>query len=143
MVITQGPRMCNPFGSLQRDFERAFDRAFGNGANATVVGPALNAWEIADGLIVEAELPGVSLADLDIQVLGEELTIKGRRTRTAPENATLVREERPTGEFLRVLRLPFDVEAGKIEATLKDGLLTLRIPKAESARPRKIEVKTQ
>jgi len=74
--------------------------------------------------------------------VGNELTIKGRRTPPASDNPTYHRQERATGEFTRVVTLPAEVNADKVEAVLKDGVLSVRLPKAEQARPRKIALRT-
>jgi HSP20 family protein len=110
---------------------------FGRGAF-----PALNAWEDDQKLFVEAELPGYSLDDLEVYVSGGDLTLKGERKTEAPENVTYHRRERGTGQFSRVLRLPVEVDADKVEAHLRNGVLSLTLPKAQSVLPRKIEVKS-
>jgi HSP20 family protein len=102
--------------------------------------PALNIYSAGDALLVEAEVPGVRKEDLEILAVGNELTIKGRRP-ADEQSLTYHRRERGVGDFTRVVTLPIDVDADKIEATLQEGVLTLRLPKAESARPRQITVK--
>lgn len=103
--------------------------------------PALNAWEDAQALHVEAELPGFRIEDLEITMKGNELTISGTRADAAIEGATLHRRERPSGSFSRTLRIGTEVDAGAVSASLKHGVLTVTLPKAEAAKPRKIEVK--
>lgn len=103
--------------------------------------PALNAWEERENLYVEAEIPGLAIENLDIQVKGDELTIAGERKPVTAEGQTYHRRERGTGAFRRVVRLPVEIDAEKVEASLRDGVLTLRLPKAEAVKPRKIEVK--
>lgn len=104
--------------------------------------PALNVWDAGDALAVEAEVPGVRMADLEILAVGNELTIKGRRAPIEGKDLTFHRQERGTGDFSRVITLPVDVDPDRVEAVLRDGVLNIRLPKAESARPRKITVKT-
>jgi len=103
--------------------------------------PALNAWEDRENIFVEAEIPGLAIENLDIQVKGDELTISGERKPAVAEGLTYHRRERGTGAFRRVVRLPVEIDANKVDASLRDGVLTLRLPKAEAVRPRKIEVK--
>jgi HSP20 family protein len=103
--------------------------------------PPLNVWEEGDTLYVEAEVPGVKSEDIDISVVGGDLTIRGQRRASPAEGFTSHRQERGTGEFARVVRLNVDVDAGKVEATLNDGVLFVKLPKAESAKPKKIQVK--
>jgi HSP20 family protein len=102
--------------------------------------PAVNLWELDDALVVESELPGVPGDQLDISVVGGELTIKVERPDLKEEGVTYHRRERPVGSFTRVLRLPADVDSERVQAELRHGVLTIRLPKAESAKPRKIAV---
>jgi HSP20 family protein len=103
--------------------------------------PALNAWADDDNLHVEAEVPGLGLADLQISVLGDELCLSGERRDVVDEGTTYHRRERSVGAFRRVLQLPYAGDADKVDARLTDGVLTITLPKAESQRPRRIEVK--
>ena len=102
--------------------------------------PAMDLWEDGDALRAEVELPGMKVGDLDVSVVGDELTIKGERTVESEESARFHRHERCAGSFHRVLQLPVQVDADKVEATLRDGVLTIVLPKAEATRTRKIEV---
>lgn len=102
--------------------------------------PALNVWEHGDDLYAEAEVPGVKSEDVDVSVVGGDLTIRGRRGDQPQGETPYHRRERGTGEFTRVLRLPIEVDGERVEATLKDGVLLVKLPKAESAKPRKIKV---
>jgi len=104
--------------------------------------PALNVWEDGERLVAEAEVPGLTLSDLEILVRGNELTIQGSRKATNGEDAVYHRRERGTGEFVRHLTLPTEIDADKVEATLKDGVLTIVLPKSEQARARRITVKS-
>ena len=103
--------------------------------------PALNVWEEGDKLLAEAEVPGLKMDDLEVTVQGDELTIKGERQADEEEDVTYHRRERGLGRFSRVIRLPVEVNADKVQATLRDGVLTITLPKAEAVLPRKIEVK--
>jgi HSP20 family protein len=104
--------------------------------------PLLNLWEEDDAFLLEAELPGLDLKDLEIYVTGHnQLTIKGERKAPAPEKSVLHRQERGFGAFTRSLTLPTAVDAAKVEARLDNGILRIRLPKSETAKPRKIEVK--
>jgi HSP20 family protein len=103
--------------------------------------PALNVWEDNDNLYVEAEIPGVKPEDIEASAIGRELTIHGRRQPAQDPNLTYHRQERGTGEFTRVLELPVEVDTENVQAGLKDGILTVTLPKSRSAKARKIEVK--
>lgn len=106
--------------------------------------PALNTWEDGDHAYLEAELPGLTMDDIEVYVLGNELTISGERKFEEPKagEASWHRRERSHGRFSRSVTLPWEIDAEKVEATLHDGVLTVRLPKAESAKPRKVKVLT-
>lgn len=103
--------------------------------------PAVNVWEDGECLYAQAEVPGLSMNDLEILVVGNELTIKGNRKMPDESKVAFHRRERGVGEFARVLTLPVEVNAEKVDASLKDGVLTITLPKSEAARPRKISIK--
>lgn len=100
----------------------------------------INIREEEDAYILSALVPGLKAEDLNIQVLEDVLRIEGEYS--AEENHYLVREL-PTGSFARTLRLPSAIEADKVEARIEAGILTLTLPKAESARPKRISIKTK
>lgn len=100
----------------------------------------INIGEEEDAYILSALVPGLKAEDLNIQVLEDILRIEGEYS--AEENHYLVREL-PTGSFARTLRLPSAIEADKVEARIEAGILTLTLPKAESARPKRISIKTK
>ncbi len=93
-----------------------------------------------DEYLVEAFLPGVSPEDLDIQIESNVVTIKGELKNEANEDDRFLLRERPAGMFQRSIELPDDVDADNVEAELKNGVLTLRLPKSELAKPRKIKI---
>jgi len=140
-------RINQPFAAnrLREEMDRVFGNFFAptDGGFASVRGafPSLNVWEDDQAFVAEAEIPGLKMDDLEIFVVGDELTIKGERKPCDCKDVTYHRRERGTGAFSRVLRLPAEVDAEKVEATLKDGVLTVRLAKAQAVLPRKIEVK--
>ncbi len=127
------------------EFDRLFTDMFSAGNWPAWVStgggyPAINLWEGGDAMLVEAELPGLTEKDVEVSVVGNELTIRGRRTEQPIAGVTHHRRERSCGEFARVLRLPVDVEADQVQATLHDGVLTIRLPKIAAVKPRKVQV---
>jgi HSP20 family protein len=133
-----GQGVWNRLHQFQEEMNRVFDRW----GDARTAFPALNVWEQDDALLVEAELPGLSLDDVEIFVTGHnQLTIKGERKAAAPEKAVQHRVERGYGQFVRTLTLPFPVDEDKVDARLENGILTVQLPKHEAAKPRKIAVK--
>ena len=107
--------------------------------------PAVDAYETNDSFVVEADLPGVHPENVDVSFEQSVLTIKGTRGPTiqTPEKGELrvYTAERLTGQFARSIRLPEYVEGDKIEATFNHGVLTVRVPKAAAAKPRKIAIR--
>jgi HSP20 family protein len=133
----------NPLGQLRTEVERLLgDFSRQTPLAGWVPGaqyPAVNIWETDQDVFVEAEVPGVKESDLELHVVGEELTIKGKRA-DASEETSFHRRERGVGPFTRVVRLPLEVDADKVEASLREGVLEIRLAKAAAVRPRKIQV---
>ena len=92
--------------------------------------------------VISALLPGVKADDLSIQVVNETVTLQGTLNDPASDQEHYLLQEVPTGRFYRMVRLPEPLDSNKAEADLTDGVLTLRVPKAEEARPRMIKVKS-
>ena len=130
-----------PFTGLHRGLERFFDDVDGVSNCSARHFPLLNVWEDDESFSVEAEVPGLSMDALEVYVTDNELTIKGQRKQAEREAVTYHRRERGWGEFSRVLTFPSELDSSKVEASLDNGVLTLRLPKAESVKPRKIEIK--
>ncbi len=101
---------------------------------------SLNIREEDDAYVLSALVPGLKAEDLNIQVLEDVLRIEGEYK--AEESDYLVREL-PSGSFTRTLRLPSVIDADHVEARIADGVLTLSLPKAESARPKRINIQTK
>ena len=103
--------------------------------------PQLNVTEDADKFYLRAELPGVKSDELDIQATGKNIAVTGeRKIHAENENARYHRREREAGKFSRVLAMPSDIDADRIEAKLENGILTVIVPKAAAAKPRQIKV---
>jgi len=137
--------LWNPFQQLRNEMDRLLTDFFGATTEEFLPSmfraqPAVNVWEKDDALIVESEIPGVKSEELEISVTGNQLSIRINRAETSEEGVTYHRRERPVGAVCRVLQLPVEVDAEKVEAVLRDGVLTITLPKAESAKPRKIQV---
>jgi HSP20 family protein len=133
-----------------RRFRREVGRLFGprwlgvEERPAAVAYPPVNIWEDDDFVYAEAELPGIKMENLEITVTGNnQLNLKGKRDRTAPEKVEWHRQERGFGPFERAFTLPVSVEPAKVEARLEQGVLTIKMAKAAAARPRKIPVKAE
>ena len=105
--------------------------------------PAVDIYDTEDGLVLQADLPGATHDGLDVQVEGNVLSITARAMPQAPAGSTLVHQEYVIGDYERSFILSDQIDHDKIRAELKDGVLTLTLPKAESALPRKVTVKQQ
>ena len=127
---------------LQRELERFLrNPAFSLGPSGYGAYPPVNIFDDREGLVLIAELPGIEPASLDISSQGNTLTIKGERKREQADGAQgYHRRERPFGEFSRSIQLSDDLDTPKAAAKCENGVLTVRIPKAESAKQRQISV---
>ncbi len=134
---------------LRREMDRLWDDYFGPGRKAFAptameFSPSVDVAETADKVVVTAEVPGIDVNDIDISLTGDILTIKGEKKserEEKEENYHLV--ERSYGSFARSLQLPAGVQADKIEATYKQGVLTVTCPKKEEIKPKPIDIKTE
>jgi HSP20 family protein len=131
--------------ALQKELDR-FQRnpGFSLGASGHGAFPPVNIFEDPEGVVVIAELPGVEPDALNVAGQGSTLTISGERRRENAANAVgYHRRERPFGEFSRSIQLPDNLDLSKATATCTAGVLTVRITKAESAKPRQINVQSR
>src|SRR4051812_27481744 len=139
--LTMNP-VWHSLNEMQHEMNRVFDR-WGNHAFGLVESPAINLWEEADALCLEAELPGLELQDLEIFVTGQtQFTLKGERKQPTVAKGVQHRQERGFGKFTRTVTLPFPVDENNVEAHFENGVLKVRLPKHESAKPRKIAIKS-
>jgi HSP20 family molecular chaperone IbpA len=104
--------------------------------------PPIDIYETNEGLILRADLPGVSLDTLELQVQDNKLTLFGRMVQVVPENARLLHQEYETGDFLRSFILSDEVDHQQIAAKLNNGVLEVVLPKAAKPEPRRIQVAT-
>lgn len=104
--------------------------------------PPINLTENSDNYFIRAELPGIEADELDITATGESFSIAGER-KIATEGADVKyhRREREAGKFSRMFNLPTPIDSGKVKAEFKNGILSVVMPKAESAKPKKITIK--
>lgn len=109
-------------------------------ANERPVLPAVDIFEDAGGITLLADMPGVSRENLDVRLDGETLTVEGALDLDLPQDMRAVWAEVQVPKFRRVFTLSRELDAGRIEANLKDGVLSLRLPKMAHAQPRRIEV---
>jgi HSP20 family protein len=103
--------------------------------------PTVNLYDTGTSLLYTAEMPGLTTKDVQIQLENDVLTVTGERKIQVPQGYKAHRRERPSASFTRSFNLPVKVDADKITATLKDGVLTLDLPKAPEVQPRQIAIR--
>lgn len=132
--------------TLQDRLNRYFSeptRTFSEDASLGTWMPAVDIFEKEDNVVLRAELPGMQEKDINVHVENGILTLRGERKRdTEVSNESFHRAERYYGTFTRTFALPTTVDVQKIRALYKDGLLEVVLPKAEAAKPKRIEIKT-
>lgn len=140
----------DPFGGvsdIQGEVNRLFDSFFGRptavatGSGVRVWAPVLDMHETKDDLILNFELPGISEKDVSLSITGDLLTLKGERAfnRDVKEDS-YHHVERAYGKFERSVPLPMPVQPEKVKATYRDGMLEVRLPKADEVKPKEIKI---
>jgi HSP20 family protein len=128
---------------IQGEVNRLFDTFLGRPAAPATRSwlPAVDMHETKDELVLSFEVPGVSEKDVAVSITGDLLSIKGeRRVADQTKAQQYLHTERVYGEFERLIQLPMAVQADKVKATYRDGVLTVTLPKAEELKPREIKV---
>ena len=142
----------DPFGDrltlgngMDRLFDESFTRpGFGWIAPLSAANFAIDMYETKNDVMVRAALPGVKPEQVEVTITGDALTIRGEsKDENEIKEENYVRKERRYGSFSRCVTLPSGVKADKAEATFENGVLTLKIPKTEEAKPKTIKVKTK
>lgn len=143
-------RRWDPFRelvSLRDDMDRLFYTFFGRPLSEEAEGiwaPVIDLEEDNGNFIVKAEVPGLRKEDIKIAVRGNLLTVSGeRKQESESKGKTFHRVERAYGKFTRTITLPNEVEADKVKAAYKDGLLQITLPKPEAMKPKEIEIEVK
>ena len=140
----QRPSIWQEMDQLQREMNRLFDASSKGRVFNSPSYPAINIWTTEDGQVISAEMPGVRPDDIDIDVTGDALSISGeRKPDEVAREAHYHRRERSYGLFSRTVQLPFMVDTNKVEASFKNGVLTINLPRAEADKPKKIAIKSK
>jgi HSP20 family protein len=132
----------DPLRELQREMDRLFEGLdpFQPLRHVRQY-PPLNVYDAGEGYVLSAQLPGLAAEDVELTITGETLTMRGERKR--PEGVkddSYRRQERPVGRWSRTITLPDRVDSAGVSASFTNGILTVHLPKAESAKPRNITV---
>jgi len=147
------PAADHPLARLRSEMDQLFERfwrePFGLGMNdlwprMSALGPRINMAESDQDITVTAELPGVDPGDVDISVSGDVLTIRGEKKQEKEDRKRDYHcVERSYGRFQRSIRLPGSADPDKVDATFRNGVLTLTLQKRPDAKPRRIAVKSE
>ncbi len=141
---TSVPNTWHPFRDLVR-LQNDLGRLFGEPARSSQpsTGPAVNVWKNEQGSVVTAEIPGLDVAQLDISVVGDTVTIQGQKVaEDYSQDSRVQRRERAVGRFTRMLKLPYRIDAARTEAHYQKGLLTVTLPMLEDDKRKQIAVKS-
>lgn len=144
---TQVDPFFRGYRDIQDEINRLFNYAIG-GVPAESGGifdggwaPAVNVLEDKDNVVVTADLPGMTEKDIDVTLLGDSLTIKGeKKHEEKKEEGNYHMFERSYGTFQRTISLPTSVQHDKAKASFKNGVLEIKVPKTEEAKPKQIKV---
>lgn len=140
------PGRNRELSTLRTEMDQLFDSFLGNrpfysSAAADLITPPVDVEETAEGYVFRADLPGMTEKDVKVSLTGDTLTLRGERKRESETNSGNVhRTERVFGAFERTFTLPAPVRGDQVKASYRNGVLEIRVPKAEEARVREIEV---
>jgi len=119
------------------------NREAGREARTAPIAPAIDVFEDEEGIVLRADLPGVTKESLDVRVDGETLTIAGQVSLGEAKTLGSVYAEVRVADYRRELVLSRDLDSSRIDAAIKDGVLQVRVPKLEQARPRRVPVRVE
>ena len=131
---------------FRREFDDLIERFFGSepmisGVGARAFSPVVDIYETDNDIIVQAEIPGMDQKDLDVNLAGDVLTIKGeKRAENEERGENFHRIERSYGSFSRSITLPCEVQQERVDASYKNGVLHLTIPKTESCKKKAVKI---
>ncbi len=137
-------RTSDPFQALL-DFQRAIERMrssdwLGGSISASGAFPPINVFRQEDDYVAIIELAGINKDDLEIEAKENVIRVKGNKQANYPEGASAHRRERVFGTFDRTISVPIRIDAGRLKAEYRDGILALHIPRAEADKPKKVAI---
>ena len=141
--------LWRPLQELKREMDRIWDGFFGRMRfperwEGLEWSPAIDVSETDDAVVVRADIPGLDPEDLEVRLSGRTLTIKGEKKQEKEEKKeNFYRVERVYGSFVRTVDLPAEVEADRAEATYKNGVLKITLPKKAEARGKKVKIRVE
>lgn len=139
----RAPSIWNEMRRMQEDLNKFHNQLSTSRVPTKSSYPAINIWADEESAIITAEIPGLTKDDLEINVTGDTLTLSGNRSpEELPEDVKYHRQERSYGKFNRNIQLPYTVDVNKVDASFKNGVLNVYLPRIEAEKPKKITVKT-
>ena len=138
------PSIWREMDQLQREMNLLFETSGGKRVLGTPKYPAINLWANEESQFISAEMPGIKADDINIDVTADTLTISGSRVHDeSVDNTRFHRQERGYGPFTRTIQLPFMIDTSSVDANFKNGVLDIKLMRAESDKPKKIAVKSE
>jgi HSP20 family protein len=136
--------LSSPFEAL-RDFQESLEALYESDWLSSMPSgrgpfPPLNVFRKGDDFVIIAELPGVKKSDMQVQIKDNTIRISGTKSVVYPEEVSLHRAERSSGGFDRIVSIPVGIDAEKVKAEYRDGVLALFVPRAEHDKPKTIQV---
>ena len=140
-----GDPLASGFSDIQSEMNRLFDSFFGRPTQMgsgmeRLWAPTVDVHETKDDVVVTADLPGLNEKDVHLSITGDLLTLKGERRWNQEGKQDNYRSERWFGKFERTIQLQVPVQADKVKASYRDGVLTVSLPKTEEIRPKEIKI---
>lgn len=140
MTTTYLDRILDPWNEFNR-LSRSLNRT---ARCETCEFPAVNVWVTGEEAVISSEIPGTNREAIDISVSGDTVTLRGTRpTEGKKENESWHRHELWHGDFNKTIKLPFNIDAEKVNASYRNGILHVTLPQLESDKPRKITIKSE
>ncbi len=138
------PSIWREMDQLQREMNHLFEASGGKRVLGSPKYPAINLWANEENQFISAEMPGIKADDINVNVTADTLTISGSRVHDeVGENTRFHRQERGYGPFTRTIQLPFMIDTSSVAANFKNGVLDIKLQRAESDKPKKIAVKSE
>lgn len=141
-TFRSAPRPWDPFRELGHPQSGVSHLVAPSWESRVAEHPPVNVWTNEDETVVQAELPGLAPEEIDISVVQNTLTLRGsRKPEELKQGESVHRRERWSGAFVRTVELPFEVDGSQVQAECRQGVLTVRLPRAAEHKPRKIAIK--
>lgn len=137
------PNIWQEMDQRQQEMKRLLESSYGRRLLSTPGSPAINIWTSEESQVIRAEMPGFNPSNIDISVSADKFILSGEWNRDSKvEGSQYHRQERDTGKFSRSVQLPFMVDPNKVDVSYKNGVLEVRLNRAEADKPKKITVKS-